>query len=229
MLWYKGWFETRFKIIVALGFGLFFVFTLRNANAMSTAALEGSISVLAFYWALMPFLLAGAGIRTQASFGPNKGLHGSTYFTLSMPVSRLRLLAVRSALGMLEMAGVVACLCFVVWSAVPAFRADFTGLDMLAYWAAVCVCTSGFYFMSVLLATFFEEPWSIWASMLAVGLLRWLLPKVSALPSVDLFQAMGKSSPLFTHTFPWASMGISLSAAAVLFFTAMRVVQTHEY
>jgi hypothetical protein len=229
MLWYKGWFETRFKIIVALGFGLFFVFTLRNASPMSTAALEGSMAVLAFYWALMPFLLAGAGIRTQASFRATKGLHGSTYFTLSMPVSRLRLLAVRSALGMLEMAGVVACLCFVAWLAVPAFRADFTLVEMLAYWAAVCVCTSGFYFLSVLLATFFDEPWSIWSSMAAVFGLRWVLPRISALPSVDLFQAMGKSSPLFTHAFPFASMGISLGAAVVLFIAAVRVVRAQEY
>lgn len=148
MLWYKGWFETRFKIAVALGFGLFFVFTLRNANPMSAAALEGAMAVLAFYWALMPFLLAGAGIRTQASFRATKGLHGS---------------------------------------------------------------------------------WSIWSSMAAVFGLRWVLPRISALPSVDLFQAMGKSSPLFTHTLPWASMGVSLCAAAILFAGAARVNQMREY
>jgi negative regulator of sigma E activity len=40
---------------------------------------------------------------------------------------------------------------------------------------------------------------------------------------------MGESSPLFTHTFPWASMGISLGTAAILFLAALKVVQTREY
>ena len=52
---------------------------------------------------------------------------------------------------------------------------------------------------------------------------------VSVPPSVNIFRAMGASSPLFTHTFPWASMGVSLVAAAILFLAAMRVVQTREY
>ena len=44
-------------------------------------------------------LLAGAGIKTQAAFQTVKGLHGSTYFTLSLPVSRFRLLAIRAGIG----------------------------------------------------------------------------------------------------------------------------------
>ncbi len=35
--------------------------------------------------------------------------------------------------------------------------------------------------------------------------------------------------PLFTDSFPWASMGIALGVAAVLGLTAFRVVQTREY
>jgi hypothetical protein len=40
---------------------------------------------------------------------------------------------------------------------------------------------------------------------------------------------MGESSPLFTHSLPWASMGVSLAAAAVLLPIAKRVVETSEY
>ena len=29
-------------------------------------------------------------------------------------------------------------------------------------------------------------------------------------PSLNIFRAMGESSPLFTHMFPWASMAFSL-------------------
>jgi hypothetical protein len=40
---------------------------------------------------------------------------------------------------------------------------------------------------------------------------------------------MGAASPLFTHTLPWATMGISLATSAVLFLVAARVVQMREY
>jgi hypothetical protein len=48
-------------------------------------------------------------------------------------------------------------------------------------------------------------------------------------PSLNIFRAMGQSSPLFTHTIPWASMGIALGAAAILLLAALKVVQTREY
>ena len=229
MLWYKGWLETRLRILFALGFGLFFIVTTHNANPNSPAAAQGVAAVFAFYWALAPFLLAGAGIRTQPSFQACKGLHGSMYFTLSMPVSRLRLLAVRAGLGMLEMVGVIACISCVAYIATPALKMHATSSDLLAYWVAASVCASGFYFLSVLFATFLDEQWRVWASMLAVFALWWLSTRTSVPPFLNLFQAMGASSPLFTHTFPWASMGVSIAASAILFFAALKVVQMSEY
>src|SRR5580704_6272504 len=140
MLWYKGWFETRFRILLALAFGIFFVAVMHNANPKTPAAEQGAAGVLAFYWAIAPFLLAGAGIRTQPSFQANKGLHGSMYFTLSMPISRFRLLAVRAALGMIETSVVIACVSCIAWVVVPAFKTHSTGSDLLAYWLAASVC-----------------------------------------------------------------------------------------
>jgi hypothetical protein len=229
MLWYKGWLETRFKILLALVFGLFFIYMGHNAHPASAATLQVFLGVLAFYWAIMPFLLSGAGIRTQAPFRGTKGLHGSTYFTLSMPVSRVRLVSVRAALGMIETAAVVGCLCCAVWIAVPALRTNLTHFDMLNYWVTVSICVSGFYSLSVLLAIFFEEPWSIWTGLIVVVALRLLLSRIPALSRVDPFQAIGKSSPLFTHAFPWASMTVSIGTAAILFFTALKVAQAQEY
>lgn len=229
MLWYKGWLETRFKILLALAFGLFFIYMGHNAHPASAGTLQLFIGILAFYWAIMPFLLSGAGIRTQAPFRGTKGLHGSIYFTLSMPVSRVRLVSVRAALGMIETTAVIGCLCCAVWIAVPALRTNLTRFEMLNYWVTVSLCASGFYSLSVLLAIFFEEPWSIWTGMIIVVALRLLLSRIPALSGVDPFQAMGKLSPLFAHTFPWASMGISIAAGAILFFAALKVAQTQEY
>jgi len=229
MLWYKSWLETRFRVLLALAFGIFFIVALHNANPKSPAAAQGFADVLAIYWAIAPFLLAGAGIRTQPSFQSNKGLHGSMYFTLSMPVSRFRLLAVRAALGMLETSLVIACVSGIAWIAIPTFKMHSTGSDLLAYWLATSVCASVFYFLSVLFGTFLDEQWRVWASMIAGFGLRWLLGRPSVPSVTNVFQYMGASSPLFTHAFPWASMGISAAASAILFFAALRVVQKMEY
>jgi hypothetical protein len=46
---------------------------------------------------------------------------------------------------------------------------------------------------------------------------------------LNIFRAMGASSPLFTHAMPWASMAVSVGAGMVLLFAAARVIQLREY
>jgi hypothetical protein len=229
MLWYKGWLETRIRVLVALGFGLIFIVLMHNTNPKTGAAAQAVAGGLAFYWAFVPLFLAGAGIRTQPSFQATKGLHGSMYFTLSMPISRFRLLAVRATLGMFEAIGVIACVLGMAWLAIPILRMHSTVFDLLAYWVAASACVSGLYFLYVLLGVFLDEMWRVWASIFAVYGFRWLLTRSFMPTFANLFQAMGASSPLFTHTFPWASMGLSLGIAAILFLVALKAAQTLEY
>ena len=236
MLWYKGWLETRFRILFMLFYAVFpiplFTLTVPAANPAhpaSLAAVAGSLGFFAFYYSIIPLMLAGSGIKTQADLQPRKGLHGSMYFTLSLPVSRFRLFATRAGLGMLEAAGVLAIAPCAVWLMFPSLRTHITGADLFAYWVTVSVCTSAFYSVGVLLSTFLDDVWQNMISMFGVMFLWGLLSRPFLPPSLDIFRAMGQSSPLFTHMFPWASMAISLGAAAILFLAAMRVVQTHEY
>jgi hypothetical protein len=130
---------------------------------------------------------------------------------------------------MFETVAVFAALSCVAWFMFSALKVHLSGSDLFAYWVTVSTCTSTFYFLSVLLATFWDDLWQIWGSAIVILILRLLSTAVSVPSSFNIFRAMGQSSPLFTHTFPWASMGISLGAAAILFLAAIRVVQTHEY
>jgi type II secretory pathway component PulF len=88
---------------------------------------------------------------------------------------------------------------------------------------------SAFYSLPVFLATFLGDQEEIGASGILIVILLLLSRAVPVPTSVNIFRAMGESSPLFTHTFPWASMGISLGAAGILFLAALKVVQTREY
>jgi hypothetical protein len=234
VLSYKYWLETRFIALFMVVYGIFpvalFIWTPRPATAPppTLAAAEAAVGFLALYYSMIPALLAGSGIKAQA--GPRmKSVYGSTYFTLSLPVSRFRLVATRAWVGMLETGGVLAVAPCAVWIMLPLLRANITGLDLLLFWVTLFTCSSAIYFIGVLLATVLEDAWRGFASMFAVVLLRWLLSLPSLPPPVNIFRAMGSASPLFTHSLPWASIAISFGASAVLFLISTTIAQTREY
>jgi len=234
MFWYKGWLETKFKLLLMLGcmgFYLIVLYLMRTIAAppgARPAAVFGltatTLATLLYTW------LAGAGINTQPSFQATKGLDGSTLFTLSLPVSRLHLLAVRASIGWLEMAGALGAWCFGCWLVLPVVRGSVSAVDMLEYVVALIVCASSLYFLSVLLATFLDDQWRMWIMLMASGAL-WMLCSFVRIPaSVNIVRAItGESSPLVAHTMPWTAMLFSLVLAAVSFLAARKIVQLREY
>lgn len=235
MFWYKGWLETRFKLLFLVGFATFLLFFQHSVLNAATPP-GGRNPALGFVLFSTPSLvlmlcaiLGGAGIATQPSFQPAKGLHGSMLFTLSLPVSRLRLLAIRATIGWLEVAGVVVALCCGMWLVSPLFRTMSTFAEMMAYAGTLIGCASAFYCLSVLLATFLDDQWRAWGTMLASVALWWVSAHAPVPASANIFHAMREGSPLLAHTVPWSAMAFSFGLAAILFFAATKVVQTREY
>ena len=230
MLWYKGWLETRFKLLLSacllVGFLTFFGGSKAPPQAKPVFQL---ILFTKSQLAFMFTLLSGAGIATQPAFQATKGLHGSTLFTLSMPVSRFRLLAVRAGLGFLEMSVLIVAMCAGLWRVIPGLKSAVTGGEMIEYTVTLMVSASMFYFIAVLLATFLDDIWRVWGGMLAYGAL-WGLSSWIALPAaVDIIRAMGEDSPLIAHAMPWSPMAFSLGLSAILFFAALKIAQAGEY
>jgi hypothetical protein len=217
MLWYKGWLETRFRLLFALGL---------VGVVLVSLGPSGSVTLLV---ALLSCMLAGAGIATQRALQATKGLHGSMLFTLSLPVSRFRLLAVRASLGWLEMAGAIGVMCCGMWMLFPVLRGTATAVEMLEYAGTLIACASGLYFISVLLATFLDDQWRMYGSMIAFGALWWLSNHTPVPASANIFRALVEGSPLPAHTIPWTAMALSLGLAAGLFVAALNVVRTREY
>ncbi|HEX4136250.1 MAG TPA: hypothetical protein VHY84_16670 [Bryobacteraceae bacterium] len=234
MLWYKGWLETRFRLVfVLVVFGSFLIFFSMAARAPVTGPVKPLVGFVSFsvpmFVVMMCAMLAGAGIATQPSLQAAKGLHGSTLFTLSLPVSRFRLLAVRASLGWLEMAGTIGALCYAIWFVFPDLRDTATAMELFQYAAALMACASALYFVSVLAGTFLDDLWRTWGTMIAAVGLWWLSSHTPLRASFNVFRAMGEGSPLMAHTMPWTPMAFALGLAAVLFFAALKVVQHREY
>ncbi len=239
MLWYKGWLETRWRLAFAIGF-LLAVPTIRylgpagsvpvtNSPLPLSARQAGLLNIWVAFWVMPPLILAGSGIKTQSPFQASKGLHGSMQFTLAMPVTRVRLLSVRAMLGLLELAATTVAGSWGVAMVLPQFGLQPTLGTVLQYALAVFTCTIGIYFVSVLLATMLDDLWQFWGSAILLGLLRWSIAATPLPKSVDFFRAMGEGSPFVTHTLPWEAMCGSLGLAVILFFTALKIVQTREY
>src|ERR1700729_1020010 len=228
MLWHKGWLETRYRLLFALGFvGLFQI--LQHKPGATPQGVMGLLLFANPMLVVMTYsLLAGAGVATQPSLVASKGVHGSTLFTLSLPVSRLRLMSVRAAIGWLEGIGVIAVLCCTLWLLCPALRAMVGPGTMIQYAATLIACGSAIYFVSVLLGTFFDDQWRTWGTMLTSGGLWWLSTHTGLPAYLDIFRGMGKGSPLITHTMPWNAILFSVLLAAVLFFAALKVLRARE-
>lgn len=234
MLWLKGWLETRFRLLFMLIFTAVPLSVMLSVGAHASAHSMSGVTQLASHvipiWVVFTCaVLAGAGIATQPSLQASKGLHGSTLFTLSMPVSRLRLLTVRAGIGWLETAAVVGVLCCEMWLAVPLLRAGATPIELLEQAATLVACSSTIYFLSVLLGTVLDDQWRVWGTLIASVGIWWLCTHLSLPAFADIFQGMGERSPVVAHTMPWNVMAFSLGLSAILFFAALKIVQRREY
>jgi hypothetical protein len=110
MLWYKEWLETRSRFLIAL-FGcvlLCLITTVEYRADLAPASrgeagqltlVHGVHMALAMAWILSVNLLMMGGLRQEKA--------GAASFTLALPVSRSRLLAVRFAMGFIEGAALV--------------------------------------------------------------------------------------------------------------------------
>jgi ABC-2 type transport system permease protein len=222
MLWYKGWLETRVGRLISLGFLGFVLVSLYSLRT----PVAGLVVLATGFVMVIYTMLAGAGIAARPPFRATKG---STLFTLSLPVTRFRLLAIRAGLGWLEMAGGLGLLCCGMWLLSPVVRATVTGFEMFEYAGTLAACASALYFLSVLLATFLDARWRMVAGYMAFGALWWLSNHTPLPASLDIIRAMGEGSPMLAHTMPWTAMGVSLALAVILFFAALKVAQAREY
>jgi len=237
MLWYKAWLETRWGVVFLCGLYLF-VWAVAAAGARASSGkpndkpenIAAPLDVLAFSWIAAAATLAGTGIKTQSGgFQRTKGLHGSTHYTLSLPVSRLRLIAVRSAVGLIETVFVILALWGAARLMFPDLTPQATGYDLLGYLVVVLVCSSTFYFLSMFLGTFLDDVLRTPGTMTILAVLI-ALDISNVLPSyLNIFRPMGGGSPLITHAIPWTTLAVALAASAVFCFATIKVVQTQEY
>jgi hypothetical protein len=218
----KAWMETRWRIL-GLAVYLLIALALKYRNPEGTGVLTTAWFMLTF----LAILLGGSGVNSQAPLGLSEGIAGSTQFTISLPVTRLRLLAIRAAAGLVETAAVTAITAFLIWALFPPTRetttpADFARLVLTTILFLAVPCCAHVFF-----STWSEEPFSLAYAGGSVILLLLLCHHLSS--GVDIIRAFGEASPLKTHQLPWSQLTPSVVAAVILLLAAGLVVRRREY
>jgi hypothetical protein len=179
---------------------------------------------------LAAIILAGAGIKTQtAGFRPSKGLHGSMYYTLTLPVTRSRLLGVRATLGLAEMAVMHAIVCWTAWLVRPAIRLNVAPSDMFRHGVATFFCVGALYSLGVFFATFLDDAYQALATVLSLLAFIVIINRVALPPSFNFLLVLSQASPLITHTMPWAGIGALLALSSMLLLLSLWIIQNREY
>jgi hypothetical protein len=222
MLILKAWMETRWRLLILGGYVLASLALARYGNTGPAA-----LTALGLALALFAMPLAGAGVKSQAPAVFVAGLAGSEQFTLSLPVTRFRLLAVRVVVGLAELAAATALTAALAWLLLPGLRAAVPAVDL----TRLALAAFAFFLLPfcahVLFAAWLDEPLSLSCAAFTTVLCVWL--GHSFAPQFDILGAFGSASPLVTHRLPWPQLAIASAASALLLLGAVRVVQKREY
>jgi ABC-2 type transport system permease protein len=248
VLWYKTWLESRSRFLTSLAtltiFCTVFVHhALRVMNPGNSGFSQGLIPAerkAGFYrllfvsqeyvvimWVLAVVLLGMGGIvREKAT--------GTSSLTLSLPVSRARLLGVRVGVGVLE----AIALGLVPWGAIFVVS-SLAGMPVLIsqvdFYVMLLIGGGLAYFaMAVLVSSLVEGEYTAPAVAFGVVLLSaiifdsWLRPfNLWRLVTGDYY--VDRSTFLLSGHFPWLGVLVSVSAAALMLLASLKVIQKREF
>lgn len=233
MLWKKGWYETRIRLLFVLA--VLAVITVLTLGPPPAAAGFGpAIGATTLPAMTAALLLAGAGVKTQlGGLRRSKGLHGSMYYTLSLPVTRTRLFSVRVSLGLAEIAVIQVLTFSAILLVHPHPRAEALAptapFDLLKHGAVAFVCVTAVYSLGVFFSSFLDEVYQNWATVFTVVGTIVILGRVSLPAWMQTFLILSLASPLNTHTMPWNAMAVLLGLSGMLLLIALKIVRSLEY
>jgi hypothetical protein len=256
MLWNKAWLETRWRFAIGLALLLVMacgvVFTYRTVQQLmplassvsreggalgrlvgEAAAIEGTYRGYVWWqwfrqnlcqtWTLFALLLGTGGLTLQ-------GTRGGALYTLSLPVSRTRLLAVRVGTGLAQLAVLAVVPSVVITVLSPTIGQSYAIVDVLVHGLCLFLAGTAVFCLTVFFSTQFADAWSpalltlIVVVVLAAG--EFVAP---ALRPYSLFRTMSGESYLLDGTLPWAGFIVSVTASAALLVAADRNLRRRDF
>jgi ABC-type transport system involved in multi-copper enzyme maturation permease subunit len=257
MLWHKAWLETRWRFISALliltmlaGGNVYdYLATQRllprlNATTSTPAAeatgLAGAIreaievqsNFRGFIWyqafrqtltqmgVFFAILLGCGGLMSESS-------KGSALFTLSLPVTRRRILGARVGTGLAQWFAVAMVAPLVIPILAPSIGERFSIVDALAHGFCIFLVGAVFFSLASFLSTLFGDIWR--PLLIALGIACAIAIVSFAVPQLALFSVMNGESYFRTHTLPWGGLLTSAVLATALLYSAAETLERRDF
>ncbi len=238
MLWYKAWMETRSRFLISL-IGMVvlcagFIFHL-DRDAISSVKVDyyyyvlfAGNSMLVVMWLLAVTLtMMGGLIREKVS--------GAFAFTMALPVSRARLIAVRICMGLAQ-AFALAIIPWVTMLSVGSIAGKTHSISQAAYYL-ILLLGGGmpFFAMSVLVSSLITGEYTAPMVSLgvivatAVGLSGRALRPYSPWAFMTGREYLNEQTNLLAFPIPWLQVAIYLAFAGLLLAISVRVTQREEF
>jgi len=245
MLWYKSFREIRVVTLVGiLGMAAACVLIVINQQAMRAHA-DTQMTYIAYIWksvynsigrdifVILCIILGSGGLLQERA-------HGTSGFTLALPVSRRRIIFTRAMIGYFGVLAIAA-----VPIAVVPFVSRYVGeqypigqnIGFFFLWAG---CGAVFYGLTFLLAHWIEGEYlsvliAVPSLMLYGALLN--LPWLSQLRMLNIFDILnGEEMPYLNETqhllvapLPWLALGVMVVVSAVLITFAARRIEPLDF
>ena len=149
-------------------------------------------------------------------------------FTLSLPISRERLLAARAAAGLGQVLALTFVPALVIVIVSPVIGRGFPVLDALAYALCPFAGCSIFFSLAFLLSSMFANMWAPLVLTLCAG------PALAVLDGLaggrfSLLRMMHGESYFNGHGLPWLMLLVSAALSLVLLFTGTRLVARQDF
>ncbi|HEX5731711.1 MAG TPA: ABC transporter permease subunit [Blastocatellia bacterium] len=253
MLWYRHWLETRWRFFIGLALLVAFSAMMVLTEPLVGSALEnfqdpgGRIGEflreqvetaktydgyvwqqwfsknLLMGWILLATLIGVGGIVTESS-------RGTALFTLSLPVTRRRLLAVRAATGAIELA----LLALVPSLLIPLFSLaigeSYSLAKTIVYVLLTILGGAVFYALSILLSTIFSDQMKPIIIGIAVAfILSTVTIFFKEFAPYSILNVMSGGSYFRTGELPWLGLAISLALAGAMFYLSLRIVERRDF
>jgi ABC-2 type transport system permease protein len=255
MLWYKAWLETRWRFLIGLGLLMCWAVATVLAYSQVVKLLPAAAQVdpgselgrqiaenaalfrdygayiwsqwfrqnMRQMWALFAVLLGTGGLLAQAS-------GGGALYTLSLPVSRQRLLGVRAATALAELAilAIVPALLIPVFS--PVVGHTYSVADALVYGACMILSGSTLFSLTFLLSTVFSDVWRPPLIVLCfAALMSFVRQVVGGAASASLLGVMSAESYFRGEGLPWLGLLASLAVSAALLYAAVVNIARRDF
>jgi len=252
MLWYKAWLDTRWRFAIGLvilmlsgcAAVLGYPDAMRALAQVSPAGGEigRQISEVAALirdyrsyiwsqwfrqtmrelWALFAVLLGTGGLLAQAS-------RGGAIFTLALPVSRGRLLAVRAAAALAELLILAVVPALMIPLLSPAIGQRYSFADAIVHGTCMFIAGSTLFSFTFLLSTVFKDVWRPPLITLCLAVLVRFLEPFAGLEHVSLLAVMTAEPYFRGDGVPWLGLFATAAASTALLYAATRNIARQDF